>query len=256
LISLGIAIAMLKFSFRRNLPWKQDAAEVERLRLEIEQFDPWELVENKRVLLLSAIILGLTVIGFALAQFLGVGMDYIALAGGTAALLFAGDSVEKTIGKVNWTVVLFFVGLFLIIGCVESTGALVWLAESVVKLSGSSMTRLMVLLTGFSAVTSSVVDNIPVAATLIPIVDNISNMGFAEEPLWWSLVLGCNLGGNGTPIGSISCVIAIHALHKEEGIHVGWGEFIKLGGLIMLVQVFGATLYLLLFRTLNWFPAL
>ena len=81
-------------------------------------------------------------------------------------------------------------------------------------------------------------------------------MGVAPEPLWWSLVLGSNLGGNGTPIGSISCVIALHALKKEAKISVGWGEFIKLGSMIMIVQVVGAVAYLLLLQALNAFPAL
>ena len=106
-------------------------------------------------------------------------------------------------------------GLFLIIGSVQATGALEVLAAQVVNISGGVVTTLVPLLTGFSAVASSIVDNIPVAATLIPIVQNISGGDIPQEPLWWSLVLGCNLGGNGTPIGSISCVIAV--LHPQEG---------------------------------------
>ena len=77
-----------------------------------------------------------------------------------------------------------------------------------------------------------------------------------QEPLWWGLVISANLGGNGTPIGSISCVIALHALYKETGKHMGWGEFIKLGGVIMLVQSIGAILFVLLYSALNLFPAL
>ncbi|MEM9657612.1 MAG: SLC13 family permease, partial [Planctomycetota bacterium] len=105
----------------------------------------------------------------------------------------------------------------------------------------------------FSALASAIVDNIPVAATLIPIVRHI---GEPADPLWWSLVLGCNLGGNATPIGSISCVIAIHTLHKEADTHVGWGEFLRIGGTTMVVQVAGAILYLLLLGSLDLFPAL
>ena len=204
----------------------------------------------------SAIILGLTILGFAFAQTLGLGMDFIAMAGGTAALLFAGHSEEETIGKVNWTVILFFTGLFVIIGCVEATGVLERLAAMVVSLAGDSQTTLIPVVCIFSAGTSAIVDNIPVAATLIPIIENIKSMGVAEEPLWWSLILGSNLGGNGTPIGSISCVIALYALKREAKISVGWGEFIKLGGTIMLVQVVGAVLYVLLLQTLDAIPSL
>lgn len=252
-ISLLIAMAAMRISFRSDLPWRQSHEDIDSLRARIQQFDPWALVESGAVLIRSAIILGLTVIGFAVAQPLGVGMDFVAMVGGTAALLFAGRGVEDTIAKVNWTVILFFTGLFVIIACVEATGALEMLAEVVIALSGQRPVMLVPILTMFSAVASAIVDNIPVAATLIPIVRHI---GEPLEPLWWSLVLGCNLGGNATPIGSISCVIAIHTLHKEAHIHVGWGEFLKLGGLTMLIQVAGAIVYLLVLYALQLYPPL
>ena len=125
------------------------------------------------MLIRSGVILGITVIGFAVAQPLGVGMDFIAMVGGTAALLFAGRSVEDAISKVNWTVILFFTGLFVIIACVEATGVLERLSESVVALSGGRPVLLIPILTSFSALASGIVDNIPVAATLIPIVRHI-----------------------------------------------------------------------------------
>jgi len=256
LVSLLIAVAILRLAFRHDLPWRQGAEEQEQLKAKISEFDPWALVEDRWVLARSAIILGLTILGFAFAQTLGLGMDFIAMAGGTAALLFAGHSVEETIGKVNWTVILFFTGLFLIIGCVEGTGVLERLAAAVVSFAGESETMLVPVLCIFSAGTSAIVDNIPVAATLIPIIRSISDMGVAQEPLWWSLILGSNLGGNGTPIGSISCVIALYTLKREAHISVGWGEFIKLGGVIMLVQVAGAIVYLLLLLTLDAIPPL
>jgi Na+/H+ antiporter NhaD/arsenite permease-like protein len=164
--------------------------------------------------------------------------------------------VEDAIHKVNWTVILFFMGLFVIIGCVKQTGALAWVAQQVIDVSGNRMELLVPLLGGFSAIASSIVDNIPVAATLIPIVQDISGEGVPAEPLWWTLIICCNLGGNGTPIGSISCVIAIYALKKEAGVHVGWGTFLKLGGMIMLVQIAGAILYIMLAYHQGWIPEL
>ncbi|QDU97485.1 ArsB/NhaD family transporter [Lignipirellula cremea] len=252
LISLLIAMAMLRILYRGELPWRQDAAETARLKTRIDAFDPWALVENRGVLIRSAVILMLTVVGFAMAQPLGVGMDFIAMVGGTAALVFAGKTVEDAIGKVNWTVILFFTGLFVIIACVKETGALEALA-TMIKDSSESREVLIPLLTMACAFASAIVDNIPVAATLIPVV---KDLGAPAEPLWWSLVLGCNLGGNGTPIGSISCVIALHTLHKEAHITVGWGEFLKVGGSIMVVQSLGAVVYLLAFYWLDLFPTI
>ncbi|WP_235951997.1 ArsB/NhaD family transporter [Crateriforma spongiae] len=255
-VSLIVAVVMMRFFFRNDLPWHQTPQQREDLKARIETFDPWALVEDRRVLLRSAIILLVTVIGFALAGQLGVGMDFIAMVGATAALLFAGKGVEDAIGKVNWTVILFFMGLFVIIGCVKQTGALAWVAEQVVAVSGNRLALLVPLLGVFSAVASSIVDNIPVAATLIPIVRDISGGSVPAEPLWWTLVICCNLGGNGTPIGSISCVIAIYALKREVGVHVGWGQFLKLGGSVMLIQVAGAIVYILLLESQNLLPEL
>lgn len=255
-ISLAIAVAMLRLFFRKDLPWTQTPEQLAELEETIREFDPWALVEDRWVLLRSAVILGLTVVGFAFAQAMGLGMDFIAMSGGTAALLFAGRSVEDTIAKVNWTVILFFMGLFLIIGCVKSTGALIWAAEQVVAVSDGNLTALIALLSVFAAVASAIVDNIPVAATLIPIVNSISSLGMPEEPLWWSLVLACNLGGNGTPIGSISCVIALYTLKKEAHITVGWGEFLKIGGTILLLQLVGTIVYLLALQAAGAFPTL
>ena len=252
-VSLVIAILLLRYFFRYELPWRQSTEERHQLRVKIQEFDPWALVDNRFVLFRSVLILTLTVVGFALARLLNVGVDFVAMVGGTAALLFAGKTVEDAISKVNWTVILFFTGLFVIVSCVEATGALERVAELVVALSGKQPRLLVPLLTAFAAVSSAFVDNIPVAATLIPIVRHI---GEPLEPLWWSLVLGCNLGGNATPIGSISCVIAIHTLQHEAKIKVGWGEFLKVGGTTMIVQTVGAIVFLLGCWTLNLFPEL
>jgi Na+/H+ antiporter NhaD/arsenite permease-like protein len=256
IVSLVIAIIGLRFFFRNDLPWQQTSEEKAVLREQIETFDPWAMVDDRKVLFRSGLILALTVLGFVFAQQLGVGMDFIAMVGATAALCFAGKGVEDAIHKVNWTVILFFMGLFLIIGCVKQTGALAWVAQQVIAMSDNRMELLIPLMGGFSAVASSIVDNIPVAATLIPIVQDISGDSVPAEPLWWTLIICCNLGGNGTPIGSISCVIAIYALKREAGEHVGWGTFLKLGGTIMLIQVAGAILYVMLLHHQGWIPEL
>ena len=254
--SLAVAMVVLRLAFRHDLPWNQSRQEKLALAARMNEFDPWALVDNRWVLVRSAIILGATILGFAFAQALGLGMEFIAMSGGTAALVFAGKSVEDTIAKVNWTVILFFMGLFLIIGCVEATGALQWVAGQVVDLSGQKSVALIALLTAFAAIASAIVDNIPVAATMIPIVNNISALGVPVEPLWWSLVLGCNLGGNGTPIGSISCVIALYTLKREADVDVGWGEFIRLGGTILVLQIVSSILYLELLHGFGWIPKL
>lgn len=232
----------------------------ERARL-VAGFDEWALVKDRRLFYRCAIILGGTILGFALAQQLKVGLDYIAFAGGTAALLFSGLYPDEAIKKVNWSMILFFVGLFVIIGSVTETGLLDVLARGMVDMCGGHTIPTMMVLGVFVLVLSGIVDNIPVAATLIPIVRFMETpvdqggLGMPGEPLWWTLIITANLGGNSTPIGSVSTVIALNTLDKERGIKVGWGEFLRLGGSILLLQGILALAYLYVFAQFGLFPS-
>ncbi len=243
--------------YRNELGGAGETPEVAAEReAKIMSFDEWAMVKDRRVFRRSAWILAATVVGFATAQQVGVGLDYVAMAGGTAALLFSGQEPEAAIRKVNWTVILFFIGLFVMIGVVEHTGLLEVMAEGMTALSSGNIYAALSILVVFTAVTSGIMDNIPVAATMIPIVRNMVNSGLQAEPLWWGLVLSANLGGNGTPIGSISCVIALHALSESTGKKVGWGEWFKVGGTTLGLQVVIILVYLLLFTAFNLFPSL
>jgi Na+/H+ antiporter NhaD/arsenite permease-like protein len=251
ILSAAVAFWWLRRCYRGSLQSTGDVAERER---KVAAFDEWALVKDRRLFWRSAVILFATIVGFALAQPLGVGLDFIAFCGGTAALLLAGHTVEETIRKVNWSVVLFFIGLFVIIGSVQESGLLDWQARKMVEWAGGSPVVTMLLIAIFVMLLSGIVDNIPVAATLIPIVRSMEAQGIPAEPLWWTLVLSANLGGNSTPVGSISSVVCLHALEKERGIKIGWGEFLKVGGTITLLQLVLVLIYLLAFAYFGLFP--
>ncbi len=254
LIAFVVGYLWTRRAFRSELPSDMDEESRATLARTVASFDEWALAPDRRAFLRSAVILGLTILCFALAGVLHVGLDYIAMAGGTAMLLFHGKSVEHTIRKVNWTVILFFTGLFLIVGLVKETGLLDLLARSLRNVTGDSVPLSILLFTWSSGVSSALVDNIPVAATMIPLVQGME--GLPKEPLWWSLVLGCNLGGSATPIGSISCVIALHTLYAESGIKVSWGRFLAVGGVLMVLQLALASLYLILHHAGGLMPTL
>ena len=98
-------------------------------------------------------------------------------------------------------------------------------------------------------------DNIPVAATMIPIVASMTE-SLPAEPLWWALVIAANLGGNGTPIGSISGVIALSALQESGGGKVSWAEWFKVGAVAMALQLVVVIVWLSLFTLLDLYPVL
>ncbi|GIW70774.1 MAG: transporter [Planctomycetota bacterium] len=253
LLSAAVAFFWVRLSYRAELAPHGDPAARAAM---VARFDEWALVKDRRIFYRSAIILLLTIAGFASAQALGVGLDFIAMCGGTAAILFSGFDPEEAIKKVKWPVVLFFVGLFVMIGTVQETGLLEVLAGALLAASGDSVLVAAALLISFSFVLAGLVDNIPTAATLIPMVKTMVARGLAPEPLWWGLVAACNLGGNPTPVGSIAAVIALHALEKERGIKVGWGEYLKVGGTVTLLQLVLVIAYIFAFRELGLFPRL
>jgi Na+/H+ antiporter NhaD/arsenite permease-like protein len=118
LISGWVTYEFVRRYFRSEMV-SPDSPEQRRQR--VAQFDEWALVKDVNLFYRSAFILGATVIGFATAKTLGVGLDFIAFCGATAALLLSGIHPDEAIKKVNWSMILFFVGLFVIIGSVTET---------------------------------------------------------------------------------------------------------------------------------------
>ncbi len=251
LVTAVIAWAVLARSYRSSLTSKGTP---EERRKKVAAFDEWALVKDRRLFYRCAAILLCTIAGFGFARSLGLGLDFIAFAGATVALLASGIYPDDAIKKVNWSLILFFVGLFVIIGSVQETGLLTWQADRMVAMAGGNELAVLVLLAVFVLVVGGVMDNIPVAATMIPIVRAMEAQGLSAGPLWWTLVVTSNLSGNATPIGSVSSVIALGALEKERGIRIGWGEFLRVGGVVLLLQSILALGYLVAFYLLKLFP--
>jgi Na+/H+ antiporter NhaD/arsenite permease-like protein len=250
-LSAAIAVSWIRWYYRDVLV--NAAGESERIA-QVAAFDEWALVKDRRLFYRSALILAATILGFAFAQRLGIGTDFVAFCGGTAALLFSGIHPDEAIRKVNWSLILFFVGLFVIIGAVQETGLLDWQARQMLELAGGDPVTTMLLIAVFVLGLSGVLDNIPVAATLIPLVRSLETQGLDAVPLWWTLVIAANLGGNSTPIGSVSSVIALNGLEKERGVKIGWGEFLKVGGGVLALQSVVVLAYLWMYATLGLFP--
>lgn len=253
IISALLAFGIIHLFYRKRLVATGDP---EARRRKVEAFDEWALVKDRRIFIRCAIILLLTTLGFAFAQQLGVGLDFIAICGATAALLFSGFDPEEAIRKVKWPIILFFVGLFVLIGTVGATGLLEVMASQIFAITGTNMLAVLLILVPFVFVTAAIMDNIPVAATMIPVVQTMIAAGLAPEPLWWALIAASNLGGNPTPVGSIGAVIALHALERERGIRIGWGEYMKVGGTVAGLQIVLVIAYLLFYRVFNLFPDL
>jgi Na+/H+ antiporter NhaD/arsenite permease-like protein len=208
-------------------------------------------IEDRPLLVRAGAVAGLTVVGFFLQGVTGLNPAIVALAGAAVAMLVCGPEVEKVLHEVEWPTILFFVGLFVIVGALESTGFIGLVAESLASGSDSLAGTAMIVMWG-SGFASGVVDNIPFTATMVPVIEQLADSrGYdaaTTEPLWWSLSLGACLGGNFTLIGA-SANLVVAGLVAREGLRTfTFWRFLMWGFPLTLVALTISSAYVLVFQ--------
>jgi len=167
----------------------------------------------------------------------GLAVATIGVIAAVLTLLSTGRGVPHILKHVDWRTLLFFVGLFVCVGGLEETGVLKMIAEYIGEISGGSLFMVIPIILWVSAFSSAIVDNIPFAATMVPVIRQLSQTaGFPLPTLAWTLALGTDIGGNATPIGASANVVGT-AIAEREGYPISWGTFLKyaLPGMIMVV---------------------
>jgi len=189
--------------------------------------EPKEAIINPRLFKINTGIFILVVI--LLVTHAETGLSVAAI-GVTAAFLtlVAGARVATSIIKrVDWRTLLFFIGLFICVGGMEETGVLRMVAEYIGEISGGNIMLVIPIILWVSAFASAIVDNIPFAATMVPVIANLSKTaGLDLHTLAWTLALGTDIGGNATPIGASANVVGT-AIAEREGYPISWGKFLK-----------------------------
>lgn len=235
---LFVTIWILAFWYRKQL------VTTEELKSSIMELNERDEISDVSLLKKSLAILGFTIIGFFLHQVLHLESAAVALAGAFLLLLLTGEHyLEEAFIKVEWTTIFFFIGLFVLVSGLVETGVIAKLAASALELTGGNVTATAMLVLWMSAIASAFVDNIPFVATMIPMIQEMGNMGLSHlEPLWWSLSLGACLGGNGTLIGASANVI-VAGIAAKEGHHISFIKFLLVGFPLMILSILISTVY-------------
>ncbi|WP_276354095.1 ArsB/NhaD family transporter [Cohnella caldifontis] len=241
LIILLAYIPLFILLFRKDLRTKPE------LKENILGLDTAGLIEDRALLVRCLSVVGLTMLGFFLHQLLHLESATVALAGAFLLLLLAGEhKMEQALHRVEWTTIFFFVGLFVVISGLVETGVIAKLAAGAMDMTGGGVTASSMLILWLSAIASAFVDNIPFVATMIPLIQEMGQMGVSHlEPLWWSLALGACLGGNGTLIGA-SANLIVAGLAGKEGHPIRFMTFLKLGFPLMLLSIVISSVYVYL----------
>ena len=189
--------------------------------------DPSEAITNKKGFAISTIIFLCAVVMLITHASTGLTVAFIGVFIGVVTLIAAGKNAKEIIMKVDYKTLLFFVGLFVVVGGLEETGILNILAGAIGKASGGNIKVMIAIIIWVSAIASAFIDNIPFAATMIPVINNLSaTLGVDLSLLSWTLAMGTDIGGSATPIGASANVVGI-ATAAKEGHMIKWGQYCK-----------------------------
>jgi Na+/H+ antiporter NhaD/arsenite permease-like protein len=211
--------------------------------------EPREAISNPRLFAASTAVFILVIVLLVSHAQTGLSVGLIGCIAAALTLLAAftvGGQPRHIIKGLDWRTLLFFLGLFVCVGGLEVTGVLEKLADLIGKASGDNLVIALTFILWLSAFASALIDNIPFAATMCPVIQRLAlAQGFETQPLAWSLALGTDIGGNGTPIGASANVVGT-AIAEKEGYRIGWGRYCKYALPAMIIVVGLCNLLLIL----------
>lgn len=223
-ISLVAIVIFFYFCFRKELK----ASEVAIGQIDESTYpNPKDAITDKKRFIFSCIIFACAIILLVTHAQTGLTVAFIGMFIAIVTLLVAGKSIKSLIKGIDYKTLLFFIGLFMVVGGLEQTGVLEVIANFIEKISGGNVKMMVVIIIWISAFASAFVDNIPFAATMIPVIKNLSIASGANlAVLAWALSMGTDIGGSATPIGASANVVGTSVAAKA-GYPVGWGKYCK-----------------------------
>ena len=249
LVVMAVTLIPIYFIWGRHLR----AAPEDRQR--VMKFNEYEAITDVRLLKQCLSVIGLVIGGFVFAHGLGLEAATVAMTGAALLLLLANfghdpehqsKHVLETFNEVEWITIFFFVGLFIVVSGVESTGLLKLLADHMLALTGGSLTATAMVILWSSAILSAIIDNIPFVATKIPLIKAMAPTFGGPEglmPLWWALSLGACLGGNGTLVGA-SANLVVAGFAERAGQPIRFVQYTLMAFPLMLMSIAISTVYL------------
>lgn len=209
----------------------------------IEKLDPSKSITNRALMKKGIIVLICVIVGFMFHDKLGIESSVIALTAAAVMLIIGREDVNEAIQDVEWTTILFFMSLFVVVGGLTETGIIKELASKIINATdGHPMVTMLVLLWA-SALLSSILDNIPFVATLIPLILAMQADGMDVTSFWWAISLGACLGGNGTMIGA-SANVVLSDISTKHGYPITFKSYLKVGMPFMLLSIVISTVFL------------
>jgi Na+/H+ antiporter NhaD/arsenite permease-like protein len=237
LIILVVFLLVARFLFRRSL-----VADPERVA-EVMDLDEREAISDPGLMIRSLAILTVVTVAFLFHSVLHYDPSVIALAGGGLAVALSSRTVGELVRDVEWETLIFFAGLFIMVGALVEVGAIDAVARAAADATGGSVLVAVMLILVVSGVVSGFVDNIPYVAAMAPVVAGLTADLGGGNVLWWALALGADLGGNVTVVGASANVVVV-GIAGRAGHPIRFAEFLKYGAVVTAISVAIAGAYL------------
>ena len=200
---------------------------------------------NKPIIIKSIILLAITFILFITQSITHLTPGAIALSMGIFLVLYTNSNIESILEDIDWSSLMFFVGLFILVGTLEHYQVIEWIANNIFNNLGENPYINVLIIQWASGLISGFIDNTPFTITMIPIIDILNNSNpILQNLLWWSLALGTSLGSNITILGASANIISI-GIAKKAGINISFLEFMKLGSIISFISLLISSIYLI-----------
>lgn len=237
-ISLLVMLVYFYFAFRKELTQNEGSIDISSMP------DPKEAITDKHGFIISSVIFAIAVCLLVTHAQTGLTVATIGVFIALITLITSGKHALELIKKLDYKTLLFFVGLFVVVGGLEQTGILEIIANFIKRISGGNMYIMIAIIIWLSAICSAFIDNIPFAATMVPIIKDLAGSQNILAVLAYSLAIGTDIGGSATPIGASANVVGTSVAAKA-GHPVGWGQYCK--------KVAPATILVLIICTIGIF---
>ena len=238
-VLMVVFVLLCRVMFRKAFVFQPERAQM------VMKLSERDAIRDPRLLAVSCGVLALVTAAFVLHTVMDLEPSVVAILGGLLLLALSRLDAQNVAADVEWPTLVFFVGLFVMVGALVNTGVIGQISQAATDAVGGKLwPASMVLLLG-SAFLSAIIDNIPYVATMAPIVSDLVN-GFPKgegNVLWWSLALGADLGGNATAIGA-SANVVILGMAERAGRRISFWEFTKYGMIVTAVTIIVCVPYL------------
>jgi Na+/H+ antiporter NhaD/arsenite permease-like protein len=236
-LTFAVVTGGLYLAYRRRLQVAPDA------RRHVMALEARRSIEDMGELKRTVPILIATILVFFAHQALHLEPATVALAGASVMLLVSRQPLERSLAGIEWPTLFFFIGLFVMVGALEHTGAIKEVANGIADVTAGDRTAELLGITWASAIGSGLVDNIPFTAAMIPVVEQLQSGNDGDDAYWWALALGACFGGNATLVAAAANVAAA-GMAARSGRPIGFMTFLRIGLPATFVSLLLATLYI------------